>query len=302
MGGRDADKPEPHEEIMDVPDPTPWILLVLLLSVFFLLRRAKEGHVLVGSLMNRGRKEPTMSNRTEGQTVRRCQSAIEHQGARVRTRGWQAVVIVLRVMGWPTSAVAQHCLGRLAFSDQPTQMQLGGVFGSDTQQFAVGVAGGSTGFGGVAAIFANQDDQPDASFDTALGVEGFGGGEVHAGRVAICPIGGGGYFFGPNIHTVNGTIDVRSIAAGAGAAVGVTAVDSDVVQVIPTVRLGFQYQRDTLTVGDNSRTIDDTVGLVQFGVGVVFSEIVSVTPLVRVPFGADGADAEFVLLASIGFR
>ena len=159
----------------------------------------------------------------------------------------------------------------------------------------MGVAGGSTGFGGVAAIFANQDDEPDASFDTAIGVEGFGGGEVHAGRVAICPIGGGGYFFGPNINTTNGTIEVRSITAGAGAAVGVTAVHNDVVQVIPTVRLGFQYQRDTLTVGDNSRTIDDTVGLVQFGVGVVFSEIVSVTPLVRVPFSADGADAQFVL-------
>ena len=111
-----------------------------------------------------------------------------------------------------------------------------------------------------------------------------------------------GYVFGPNVHTVNGTIDVRSIAAGAGAVVGVTAVDNDVDQVIPTVRLGFQYQRDTLTVGDNSRTSADTVGLVQFGVGVVFSEIVSVTPLVLVPFAAEGADAEFVLLASFGFR
>ena len=43
--------------------------------------------------------------------------------------------------------------------------------------------------------------------------------------------------------------------------------------------------------------------MVHFGVGVVFSRIVSVTPLVIVPFTSDEVDdVEFAILASIGFR
>ena len=59
-----------------------------------------------------------------------------------------------------------------------------------TSAFSVGVAGGgASGFGGASVTFLNADDPPGASLDTAIGVGGFGGGEVHTGRVAICPIG-----------------------------------------------------------------------------------------------------------------
>lgn len=200
-------------------------------------------------------------------------------------------------------AVAQTCLGRISFADQPTHVQFDSLFGGGSQ-YLVGVAGGgASGFGGANVAFEDVDDPPGVSFNTALSVGGFGGGEVHVGRVAICPIGHGSYNFRSTATRSDGrTLDADGFVAGAGGAVGVAVVDTDVVQVIPTFRMGFEYFRANLTSGNDSTTQDGTQGVVQFGVGVVLSRIVSVTPGVKVTLFDDDNDVEFAILASFGFR
>ena len=226
-----------------------------------------------------------------------------------------AVVAATLLLLSASPALAQTCLGRLSFADQPVQAQFGGVFGSGTQQFAPGVAvGGTSWFGGVAAPIVNRDDVPFdidvLSFDTAIGVQGFGGAEFHLGRVAVYPIGGVGYVFGPRTTTTGrslvgglsgGGSDERSVVAEAGGAVGVLAVDNDTVQVIPMLRMSFQYQRRKLALFDNrTLTGSETYGALHVGAGLVFWRKISVTPVAIVPT-SDDYDPEFAISTSIGF-
>ena len=102
---------------------------------------------------------------------------------------------------------AQTCLGRLDFGHQPTQMLFEGTFADSFRGFGIGgAAGGTRGFGG----FSLGVSDFDRSDDTFIGLSGFGGGQVHAGRVSICPIGGLAYISGHRNFGGSFVGDIRS--------------------------------------------------------------------------------------------
>ena len=131
-------------------------------------------------------------------------------------------------------AAGQTCLGRLSFSES-VQMQFAGAFDDGEREFSVGVAGGGqSGFGGANLVFR---DVNAPAFSTGIGVGGFGGGEIQAGRAVVCPVGGADYFFGPDFSG----LETRTLMGRTGVHVGVPVVNTAAVQVIPTAGLDFVF-------------------------------------------------------------
>ena len=109
------------------------------------------------------------------------------------------------------------------------------------------------------------------------------------------------------------TADARVLAVAGGVSVGILAAETDVAQIIPTLGFSIGYTRLSGTIESDglpllgipslseSDSIDDVGVAANFGVGVVLSRLVSITPLVTVAF-ADESVIAFSISASIGFR
>jgi hypothetical protein len=186
-------------------------------------------------------------------------------------------------------AEAQLCAGAPSFRTAPYQAGVDTVFTSGIQGFGGHfAAGGETLFGGGGAGFVNYS-YLDSS---AVEVSGFAGADLAASsaeRVFVCPLAQVSFGVGPDIRSV----DVSTFTVEAGGAVGVIALRTDALAIIPTFIVTGAYNRVSFEAGGNDVSESDGAGVASVGVGFLLNQNVSITPSVGVPFSVGDPDPIF---------
>ena len=197
--------------------------------------------------------------------------------------------------------VAQTCQGLASYSAGQMQTTGNVAFGNGMDTF-----GATIGYGKPAGVFGslglgttNYDGLNGSSFD--LGVSG--GYQMTAGRakkVHVCPVANFGLGMGPNDIGGSG-IDMSTTSFGAGFAVGSALPGGPRMQIVPTGGLGLAYLKIKQDNGTTSASGSETYGLLNMGVGMIFSSQFSVRPGISVPLGLDGGETRFGISAGYNF-
>lgn len=198
------------------------------------------------------------------------------------------------------SANAQTCIGSVPFTDAPLHAGLGAAFSSNSHSFAPGVAYGTENYFVRGAIDFMSFSGIDAG---AKGIVATGGAELKtdAGSTALsfCPLVTLAKIWGPSVD--NG-FDQSSFLFGLGGSVGFVATKAGKTTIVPTVALSFNHLSTTSTgnfaFNTASFSAGTSFGSLQFGVGLLFNDRMSLIPSVIVPFGVDRGETSFSVLFS----
>jgi hypothetical protein len=197
-------------------------------------------------------------------------------------------------------AAAQICAGSPSFGSGPVQVNLGGDFGSNAQQFGGGIAFGTRSESGpIGSLSVGVLNVSDLN-STATSFSGGFGYEIPAGaakRVFVCPNIGVGYSSGPDI----GDINVSMLQVTGGGQVGVVATQTSNVAVVPTFGVSVARGRVNLEFLGEEETASDTFGIANMGVGLIFNGNMALTPVVAIPFSLEGGDPSFRIAFSVNF-
>lgn len=195
-------------------------------------------------------------------------------------------------------SVAQTCLGLPSFAEGPYQASFGMAFTEGAKTFGGGGALGSENlFAGVSLAFTDVDDVDSTatSFDATFGAN-FVLNERE--RLEACPVGSVIVTGGPDL----GDVDVTGIGLRAGGRVGVVAVESGNLEVVPTFGFDIAYDKLTGDVGNVETTLSrETYGILRVGVGFVLNKRIGFLPGLNVPLGLDGSDPQFTFLVAYNF-
>jgi hypothetical protein len=115
--------------------------------------------------------------------------------------------------------------------------------------------------------------------------------------VNVCPLASVSWQSGPNA----GDLDIRTLAFGAGAQVGIVAADNGRVAVVPTLGASIRNARLNVSFADVDYTVSETFGLVNAGVGFIFNQRMSLNPVVSFPIGLEEGDMQFSVSFSLNF-
>jgi hypothetical protein len=209
-----------------------------------------------------------------------------------------ALFILLAPAG---SARAQTCLGFASYEIAPVQLSASAAFSDDAKSYGGGVSFGGRGFFGGATVGGVNIDDLDA---TGLFVNVGAGYEValDSRRTAfLCPAAAVGHLFGPNDIGGSG-IDYSETDFAFGVAFGIVASDNQQVQVVPTAALAFNaadWKLEDRFGQDVSDT--ETFASLDFGLGFVFSRMVSLKPSISIPIGLENGNVSFGLAAGVNF-
>lgn len=184
-------------------------------------------------------------------------------------------------------ASAQSCLGLQPLTTRPTNLTVTGQFADGAKSFD-----GRFGFGSSIA-FAGVTGQV-VSYD---GIDGTGKGVFadaglsynvgESGNVSVCPVGTLGYVWNPDGGT---NLKSNTTVGQAGLAIGANIGSSSTIRLIPFGSAQLRYSRfDTDLPGGSNLSDSDTIGLIGGGLGIAFSDAVSVRPSVTIPL-KDGYD------------
>jgi hypothetical protein len=195
------------------------------------------------------------------------------------------------------TASAQTCLGRPSFSDTPWQIRVESGFSSDVRSFGPGILrGGHTIFGGVSSDLTGYStlDQTAVTLGGTAGVDA----AVRAisSRLHVCPIVSALHQFGPNLDTA----DISANVAAVGGRVGIVASENQTIQVIPTIGIDAQWERDRLESGGATTRASRTFTVTRIGVGFVLNRRTAIVPEVIEIYGAAAATT-FRVTAAFGF-
>ena len=198
-------------------------------------------------------------------------------------------------------AVAQTCMGLPSYSRGQMQVTGNATFGNGMDSF-----GGTFGYGQPAGVFGNVgigttsiDAFDGSSFDLGLS----GGYQMTVGptkKVHLCPVANFGLGMGPNDVGGSG-VDISSQNFGFGVALGTSLPGGPRMQIVPTGGLGLAYLKFKSDNGTTSNSASETYGVLNMGVGLIFSSNISVRPGISVPLGLDGGETRFGLTFGYNF-
>jgi hypothetical protein len=167
-----------------------------------------------------------------------------------------------------------------------SRIQGGGIFdfGENTLGATGVVSGGSDAYfseGGVGVVFA---DEPDT---TIFGTGFIGGVQLTTSnrRFGVCPGASASY----SRFTVGG-IDAWTLGLGGGVAVGFAALQTDTLQVVPSLSVLIERVRLRASAGGGSPAESDTLGVVEAGIGLVVNRRVTFKPSVLFPVSVPDDD------------
>ncbi len=211
-------------------------------------------------------------------------------------------LIVLVALAAPAVLHAQTCTGGVPYGPDTSGFRAGANlgFGSDVTGIVAQVGGGSQSAFGNLTVGRVIYDSLDFS-TTAFG--GNVGGQVAADaarRIVICPIFSVLREFA---HDIEGTgIDAASNDVRGTIAVGIIAAETPTFQAIPA--FGVSVGRVMLTLDDGFDEFDesDTIGLAQFGIGLVLNRTIAITPAVSIAFTGGETSTSFSLGVQYGPR
>ena len=182
-------------------------------------------------------------------------------------------------------AAAQTCAGFVAFADRPVQAGAGVTAGSGFTSGAVELAvGGKHLFGSVEGDWTHYSDV-DAS---APSVGGEFGGEIAIGssrRLFVCPVVSVFKTFGPDVDGVT----FRDLQAALGANVGFVAFERPSLAIVPTAGIAAAVDHESATAGSIEETDTSGFGVIEVGIGFLFSRRATVLPNAQFPIHLSGA-------------
>ena len=208
-------------------------------------------------------------------------------------------VVGMLVLARP--AFAQTCAGRIALGSGGVSGMAGAglAFSSSATSFSGGALGGNSQMFGGANVGRISYDELD--FSTTF-VSGTVGGQVPVDankRMSLCPV----FSFGTEwASDIEGSgVDFSSTVFGGGVLFGVIVSETATVQVVPTFGVSIQRVNAKIEGFGEEESESDTVGVAQFGVGLVLHKMFAIVPAITVPFGVDDVEVGFSLQAVIGF-
>jgi hypothetical protein len=116
-------------------------------------------------------------------------------------------------------------------------------------------------------------------------------------KIRFCPTASLSYGNGPDF----GTIDVSTINYSLGGAVGGVWPASDNLAIVPSAHLRWIGTRAKAEDAGTSATATDSYGRATLAAGFVFNRAITVSPVVHIPLGLEGAETTFGLAASYNF-
>lgn len=210
---------------------------------------------------------------------------------------WIAAVILAALT--VTDSYAQTCEGRPSFEVAPFQLSARGAFNDDANSFLAGASYGGRGvFGGVGVGVVSFDELDGSGLSLSAGA-GYEASLDSKGLAYICPLASIGYLSGPKDIFGSG-IDYSETDFAFGLTVGVVAADQEKFRLVPTTGVGFNVAKGKLKddFGD-SISETETFGLIELGVGFIFSQIATFKPFVAIPVGLDEASVTIALTAAV---
>jgi hypothetical protein len=207
------------------------------------------------------------------------------------------VLAVACVLLLSAEASAQTCLGLPSFSEGLYQASGFASFTDGAQRLGGGVAIGSDDiFGGGTLAFTNFSDVEGnaTSFSANAGATFV---LSDRERIDACPVASVIISGGPDSDEV----DVTGVGLRAGGRLGLVAAQSGNLDVVPTFGLDIAYDRVTAEFLGVDTSASDTYVIVRAGVGLNWNKRLGFLPLLSVPLGLDGSDAEFSFIVTYAF-
>ena len=210
-----------------------------------------------------------------------------------------ALVVTLAM---PSILNAQTCTGGVPFGPDTSGLRAGASFGfgNDVTGIAAQIGGGNQSAFGTVTVGRVIYDALDFS-TTAFG--GSVGGQVAADsarKIVICPIFSVLREFANDIE--GSGIDAASNDFRGTIAVGIIAAETPTFQAIPAFAVSIGRVMATFDDGFDELTESDTIGLAQFGIGLVLNRTVAITPAVSIAFTGGETSTSFSLNVQFGAR
>jgi hypothetical protein len=197
-----------------------------------------------------------------------------------------------------TEAAAQTCLGMPSFRDGQFQVSAGAAFREGAQGFGGGGALGTDDLF-VGATVSVTDVEAADSTATAFAMNVGASFVVNEReRIQACPVASVILTGGPDVAGV----DVSGVGLRAGGRLGLVAYESGDLELVPTFGVDIAYDRINGDVGDVETTLArETYMILRVGAGIILNKRVGIVPVLSVPVGLDGSDAEFSFLVAYNF-
>jgi hypothetical protein len=204
-----------------------------------------------------------------------------------------ALIAVLITMVFVSPLSAQTCMGAPSLRGHPGQVS--GRIGrsGDALNYGVGVGVGRTLFAGIRFTVSPANDWK--MLTTTIGFE-----VATGNRLAFCPLAEYHLVGGPtrSFYVVN-----RGGIEGGGH-LGVVAMRSTLVRIIPTAGIVAGYSRSEYTFADPRRPqkiTSGSYGWARVGLGFVFNDRFGLTPTASYSLTADNANVVFVIPVTFAF-
>jgi hypothetical protein len=212
------------------------------------------------------------------------------------------VMLILGSLVVTADALAQTCRGTAPIgSTNPGQVFGGFTNETDEQSVFAGAAGGNDAAFG---LFQVEHSNLKDSTLSATVLSGDVGAQIAIDRdrrAVICPTFGAGYLFGPQNLPPDGR-DLSGWLVVGGGTLGVSAVRTSGIEVVPAFGLFVQRLTTKVSFEDASVSQSTTDGLLALGVGVVVQQRLSIVPQALIPVAGDtDGPTIFRLLVAVSF-
>ena len=199
-----------------------------------------------------------------------------------------------------TDAQAQTCRGSVPIGRMSRGiLDVGTAFSQHTNSYGANVGGGSDAWfagGGIQGLHYSDLDARTWAFT------GIGGAQIDAdaGRYfMVCPLAAVNF---ERANAIFGEdVSARTLTMSGGAAVGINAFQDTMVSLVPTAGLFISRANTRVDIGEDPETVAETYGTLQIGVGILFGERSSITPMLIVPIGLEGGQKAFSLSYAFSF-
>lgn len=199
-----------------------------------------------------------------------------------------------------TDAQAQTCRGSVPIGRMSHGIvDVGTAFSKHTNSYGANVGGGSDAWfagGGIQGLHYSDLDARTWAFT------GIGGAQIDAdaGRYfMICPISAVSF---ERANAIFGDdVSARTLTLSGGGALGINAFQDTLLSVVPTVGLFVSRAHTRIDLAGDRVTAAETYTTLQAGVGLLFGERASVTPMLIIPIGLEGGQKAFSLSYAFSF-
>ncbi len=188
----------------------------------------------------------------------------------------------------PNTSEAQICTGTASFGAGIVRLGASASFSDGTKLY-----GGELALGAPRGLFGTADAaqiSTDGTSETSTVIGGTLGYSVEVGSIAdFCAIAAFSHTTFPDIQFGSATITSSQNDVGFGGALGVAAVVSPNLSVVPYTEVEYVHATATassVSVGSSSASQD--YGVLEIGFGIVMGKVVTLRPSVSIPVGLTG--------------